>query len=91
MLEAMETSWPRKAKWEEPKGGLFLWVKLPRGSTRTRFSMTRLRGVSPSWPGSLFFSKPVHNYLRLNYSLPSEEDIVTGIPSSGRLLKEKLQ
>ena len=30
MLEAMETSWPKKAKWEEPKGGLFLWVKMPK-------------------------------------------------------------
>jgi 2-aminoadipate transaminase len=91
MLEAMETSWPRKAKWEEPKGGLFLWVKLPRGfDTDALLKDSVAKGVA-FVPGSLFFSKPVHNYLRLNYSLPSEEDIVTGIQALGRLLKEKLK
>jgi DNA-binding transcriptional MocR family regulator len=72
-------------------GGLFLWVKLPRGfDTDTILKDSVARGVA-FVPGSLFFSKPVHNYMRLNYSLPSEEDIVTGIQALGRLLKEKLQ
>jgi 2-aminoadipate transaminase len=91
MLEAMSTSFPKKAKWEEPKGGLFLWVKLPRGfDTDALLKDSVARGVA-FVPGSLFFSKPVHNYMRLNYSLPSEEEIVTGIQALGRLLKEKLQ
>jgi 2-aminoadipate transaminase len=90
MLETMSTSFPRKAKWEEPKGGLFLWVKLPRGfDTDALLKDSVARGVA-FVPGSLFFSKPVHNYLRLNYSLPSEEEIFTGIQALGRLLKEKL-
>jgi 2-aminoadipate transaminase len=91
MLEAMETSFPRKAKWEEPKGGLFLWVKFPRGfDTDALLKDSVAKGVA-FVPGSLFFTKPVHNYMRLNYSLPSEEEIVTGIQALGRLLKEKLQ
>ncbi|MGD0804449.1 MAG: PLP-dependent aminotransferase family protein [Candidatus Bathyarchaeia archaeon] len=90
MLEAMETSFPKKAKWEEPKGGLFLWVKLPRGFDTDSLLMESVKNGIAFVPGSLFFSKPVHNYLRLNYSLPSEEDIVTGIQALGRLLKEKL-
>jgi len=91
MLEAMETSFPRKAKWEEPKGGLFLWVKFPRGfDTDALLKDSVAKGVA-FVPGSLFFTKPVHNYMRLNYSLPSEEEIVTGIQALGRLLKEKLR
>ncbi len=91
MLEAMGTSFPKKAKWDEPKGGLFLWVKLPRGfDTDALLKDSVAKGVA-FVPGSLFFTKPVHNYMRLNYSLPSEEDIVTGIQSLGKLLKEKLQ
>ncbi|RLI10663.1 aminotransferase, partial [Candidatus Bathyarchaeota archaeon] len=31
MLEAMEAHFPEEAKWNEPKGGLFLWVKMPEG------------------------------------------------------------
>jgi 2-aminoadipate transaminase len=91
MLEAMETSFPKKAKWEKPKGGLFLWVKLPRGFNTDSLLVESVKNGVAFVPGSLFFSKPVHNYLRLNYSLPSEEDIVTGIQALGRLLKEKLQ
>ncbi len=30
MLEAMDTYFPKEAKWNSPKGGLFLWVELPR-------------------------------------------------------------
>ena len=91
MLEAMETSFPKKAKWEEPKGGLFLWVRFPKNfSTDEVLKDSVAKGVA-FVPGSLFFTKPVHNYMRLNYSLPSEEDIVTGIQMLGRLLKEKLQ
>jgi len=90
MLEAMKTSFPKKVKWVEPKGGLFLWVKTPRNfDTDELLKDAVAKGVAYV-PGSLFFTKPVHNYMRLNYSLPSEEDIVTGIQTLGRLLKEKL-
>ena len=41
-------------------------------------------------PGSNFFAEPVHNYMRLNYSFPSEADIVEGIQILGRLLKKSV-
>ena len=41
-------------------------------------------------PGSNFFFSPAHNYMRLNYSLPSEDDIVEGIQILGDLLKESV-
>jgi len=65
MLEAMETYFPEEAEWNEPKGGLFLWVKMP---------------VDPS----------INNYIRLNYSFPSEEEIVEGTRILGGLLKKKI-
>jgi 2-aminoadipate transaminase len=90
MLEAMATSFPKKVKWEEPKGGIFLWVKLQRTlNTDELLKEAVAKGVA-FVPGSFFFSKPIHNYMRLNFSLPSEEEIVTGIQALGRLLKEKL-
>ncbi|MDP2899620.1 MAG: PLP-dependent aminotransferase family protein [Candidatus Bathyarchaeota archaeon] len=91
MLEAMKTSFPKKAKWDEPKGGLFLWVKLPRNISSDELLKDAVSKGVAFVPGSLFFTKPVHNYMRLNYSLPSEDDIVTGIQTLGRLLKEKLK
>ncbi|UCH57404.1 MAG: PLP-dependent aminotransferase family protein [Candidatus Bathyarchaeota archaeon] len=90
MLEAMETSFPEEAEWKEPKGGLFLWVSLPERVDATEMLTESLnRGVAYV-PGSNFFAEPVHNYIRLNYSFPSEPDIVEGIQILGGLLKEKL-
>jgi 2-aminoadipate transaminase len=91
MLEAMETSFPKRAKWDEPKGGLFLWVKLPKNLSTDEILWDSVANGVAYVPGSLFFTKPVHNYMRLNYSLPSEDDIVTGIQVLGRILKEKLK
>ncbi len=91
MLEAMKTSFPKRVKWDEPKGGLFLWVKLPRNISSDELLKDAVSNGVAFVPGSLFFTKPVHNYMRLNYSLPSEDDIVTGIQTLGRLLKEKLK
>jgi len=91
MLESMETSFPKRAKWDEPKGGLFLWVKLPKNLSTDEILWDSVAKGVAYVPGSLFFTKPVHNYMRLNYSLPSEDDIVTGIQVLGRILKEKLK
>ncbi len=90
MLEAMQTSFPRQARWNEPKGGLFLWVKMPRGFDTDAALDDAVKAGVAYVPGSLFFSKPVHNYIRLNYSLPTEEDIVAGVQALGRVLKARL-
>ncbi len=88
MLEAMETSFPEEAEWNDPKGGLFLWVKMPKHVNTTKALMGAVSRGAAYIPGSNFFSGEVHNYIRLNYSLPSEEDIVEGIQILGSYLKE---
>ena len=89
MLEAMDTYFPKEAKWNSPKGGLFLWVELPASVNATELLMEAVnRGVAYI-PGSNFFTTPTHNHIRLNYSHPSIDDIVEGIKILGGLLKEQ--
>jgi 2-aminoadipate transaminase len=90
MLEAMETSFPEEAEWNEPKGGLFLWVRMPESVNTTEMLMEAVKRGVAYIPGSNFFTGPVHNYIRLNYSFPAEPDIVEGIQILGNLLKEKV-
>ncbi len=90
MLEAMKTSFPVEAKWNDPEGGLFLWVKLPGHVNTTEILMEAVENGVAFIPGSNFFAEPVHNYMRLNYSFPSEADIVEGIQILGRLLKKAI-
>ncbi len=90
MLETMDTYFPKEAKWNAPKGGLFLWVELPEKVNATDLLMTAVeRGVA-YLPGSNFFTSDVHNHMRLNYSHPSIDDIVEGIKILGDLLKEQM-
>jgi 2-aminoadipate transaminase len=90
MLETMDTSFPEETEWNDPKGGLFLWVKMPESFNTTDMLMEAVQNGVAYIPGSNFFAKPVHNYMRLNYSFPSDDDIVEGIQILGGMLKEKL-
>jgi 2-aminoadipate transaminase len=91
MLEVMEVNFPKKINWAEPKGGLFLWAKFPKSfNTDDALNGAIQKGVSYI-PGSVFFTKSVHNYIRLNYSLPSEQEIVEGIQILGKYFKEKIK
>ncbi len=90
MLEAMNGSFPEEAEWNEPKGGLFLWVRMPESVNTTEMLMEAVKKGVAYIPGSNFFTGSVHNYIRLNYSFPSESDIVEGIQILGGLLKEKV-
>jgi 2-aminoadipate transaminase len=89
MLEAMDTYFPKEAKWNSPKGGLFLWVELPESVNATELLMEAVKCGVAYIPGSNFYTTPTHNHIRLNYSHPSIDDIVEGIKILGGLLKEQ--
>jgi 2-aminoadipate transaminase len=90
MLETMDVSFPEEAEWNDPKGGLFLWAKMPGHVNTTEMLMEAVNNGVAYIPGSNFFAEPVHNYIRLNYSFPSDADIVEGIQILGGMLKEKI-
>jgi 2-aminoadipate transaminase len=90
MLEAMDTYFPKEAKWNSPKGGLFLWVELPESINATTLLMEAVKRGVAYIPGSNFYNTETHNHIRLNYSHPSIDDIVEGIKILGGLLKEQL-
>ena len=90
MLEAMDASFPKEAKWNHPKGGLFLWVTLPEHVNATEMLMEAVQSGVAYIPGNNFFTMSTHNHMRLNYSHPSIPDITEGIQILGSLLKEKI-
>jgi 2-aminoadipate transaminase len=90
MLEIMAVNFPKEAEWNDPKGGLFLWVKMPSHVNTTEILTEAVKHGVAYIPGSNFFAEPVHNYMRLNYSYPSESDIVEGIQILGKILKNNL-
>ncbi|MDO4176612.1 MAG: PLP-dependent aminotransferase family protein [Bacillota bacterium] len=68
-------------EYRKPEGGVYLWVKLPsRINARDLLAETQKRGMT-FMPGYLFFSSKSmgRNYLRFNYSYPTDEGIEKGM------------
>ena len=88
MLAALERHMPRGARWTEPRGGLFIWLRLPEGVDGAELLTRSLAEAKVAFvPGSAFyFDDRARNTARLSYSLPSEAQIEEGIGGLARLI-----
>ncbi len=73
-----------------PEGGLFIWAKLPEGVDMLSYVKRLLDFKVAVVPGSSFMTDDTApcDYIRLNFSTPSEENIVKGVQAMGEVLKE---
>lgn len=73
-----------------PQGGLFIWAKLPENVDMLEYVNNLLKQNVAVVPGTAFMvddAKPC-SYIRLNFSTPSDEDIVRGVRIMGEIAKE---
>ena len=73
-----------------PQGGLFIWAKLPENVDMLEYVNNLLKQNVAVVPGTAFMvddAKPC-SYIRLNFSTPSDEDIVRGVRIMGETAKE---
>jgi 2-aminoadipate transaminase len=91
MLEAMKASFPAEARWETPRGGLFLWVDLPRGIDALALLVkTRGKGVTFA-PDRVFSVEEWERAgFRLGFAGVDEERIEKGIRVLGDAMKDSL-
>jgi len=77
--------------WRHPKGGLFIWAKLPDGfSARELLGYAERRGVSFS-PGDLYFPDHAHQeYFRLCFIQIDEAQIELGIQRLAEAISQLL-
>ncbi|MBQ1236736.1 MAG: PLP-dependent aminotransferase family protein [Oscillospiraceae bacterium] len=71
----------------DPEGGLFLWCTLPEGADMMAFCQAAVENHVAVVPGTAFLtdeSEPTRS-VRLNYSTPTDEQIVKGIDILGGL------
>lgn len=73
-----------------PQGGLFLWAKLPQNVDMTEFCKTAVANKVAVVPGSAFMTSEdvPTQYIRLNFSTPSDDDIVKGVKILAQVAKE---
>ncbi|MEG1752605.1 MAG: PLP-dependent aminotransferase family protein [Christensenella sp.] len=89
MCAAIDKYFPSQVERTDPQGGLFVWITLPSGvNARDLFEECVAQNVA-FVSGAPFYAEGGHeNTLRMNFSMPTSEQIETGVKKMGRLIKE---
>lgn len=92
MVEALRKYMPAEVKYTKPEGGLFIWCTLPAKVDAGKFIKTAIERKVAVVPGTAFncdTNAPSQSF-RLNYSMPTDEQIDEGVRILGELAKEML-
>jgi 2-aminoadipate transaminase len=93
MIAEMEKHFPESVKFTRPEGGLFLWCTLPEGIALSDFVNRAKDALVFVVPGTAFNcdeSAPSDSF-RLNYSMPSDEEIEKGIKILGDIIRDMMK
>ncbi len=87
MTDSMEQYTDGSMAFTRPDGGLFLWCELPSRITMLDYCKTAAAKGVAVVPGTAFLVDPGEpcNAIRLNFSTPSDEQIVKGIQILGQI------
>ena len=90
MLDTMRRTFHPAVQFGQPEGGLFVMAFLPDGMDAQPFVREAIKRGVLCVPGSAFLAdeSKVSNGFRLNYSTPTDEQIVRGIEILGKLTHE---
>ena len=86
MLGALSEFMPNNVKWNQPAGGMFLWLELPEGMDSEEMLKKALERNIAYVPGTPFYAnEPVRNTLRLAFVTVPEEKIRAGVKVLGEV------
>ncbi len=90
MCDCIDKELGNFVEYVRPQGGLFIWCKLPDNVDVNEFVKKALKKNVAFVPGSAFLTDDNKecNYIRLNFSTPTNENIVKGIKALGEIAKE---
>ncbi|WP_040196070.1 PLP-dependent aminotransferase family protein [Candidatus Soleaferrea massiliensis] len=91
MLSQMDAQFEGKVTYTRPEGGLFIWCTLPAGSDMMQFCKDAVLQNVAVVPGNAFTMReddPTTSF-RMNFSTPSDENIIKGVEILGKLIKER--
>ncbi len=94
MLNAFERFMPQVdgLTWSKPEGGMFLWLQLPPYMDSVEMLKDAVEARVAYVVGTCFYADGSgRNELRLNYSYPTEEQIVEGIKRLARVISQRIR
>lgn len=92
MLATLAEHMPDGVTWSRPDGGLFIWLTLPENLDAKALLPRAVEEANIAYvPGHAFYADGSgRNTMRLSFSLPSVEDISSGIEKLARLVRKTI-
>src|SRR6202012_3375683 len=91
MLEALSDHFPAEASWTRPRGGLFIWARLPDYIDTSDLLARALREQVAFVPGrAAYLDGRGGSEMRLNFSGVSDADIREGVRRIGKVVGEQV-
>ncbi len=90
MLSEIDKNFSKKITVTRPQGGLFIWATLPDGCDMMGFCKKAVEAKVAVVPGNAFTvhdTDPINSF-RLNFSTPTDEQLVKGCEILGKMSKE---
>jgi len=88
MLAALEHHMPQGVRWNQPRGGMFLWVDLPRGVDAIAVLARAVEDNVAFVPGAPFYAaNPVAECLRLAFVTVPPPRIEVGVERLARVIR----
>ena len=93
MIAALDKYMPKEVKFTRPEGGLFLWCTLPEGVSLADFMKESIAQKVFVVTGKAFNcdEEADSDSFRLNYSMPSDEEIDKGIKILGDIIADLIK
>lgn len=92
MLDCLDSAFGDRVAFTRPEGGLFIWCTLPARVDMLDFSMRAVKRGVAVVPGNAFYADddaPCSSF-RVNFSSPSDEQIVNGCAILGEVADEMM-
>ena len=91
MVNSIRKYFPKEVEWTIPKGGMFLWITLPkRINTRIMFQNALTHQVAYVVGDAFYPDGGTYNTMRLNFSYSNDDAIIEGIKRLGSVIKQEL-
>jgi 2-aminoadipate transaminase len=94
MLQTLQEFFPSEVTWTHPKGGLFLWITLPKGMDCQKLFETALKENVAFVPGDCFYPNDDvegRRHMRLNFSYGQPAQIREGIRRLSVAVKRQME
>jgi 2-aminoadipate transaminase len=92
MVKELKEQFPKEVKWTVPKGGMFIWIELPKSiDTRIMFQKAISKKVAYVVGEAFFPEGGNYHSMRLNFSFSDEKKIKEGIHRLAEVIKEEMK